>query len=316
MRLRSVMSRTIAERNSMAPSAPRCATATTDTGTSRPSRARSTASPVQSPSRIKVGQISSWTTGRSRSGARPAIGWPSASSAASPSSAWPAALRYCRRPEAPQRDLALEREPLGEVRRHLEPERLGCAILDALPGDRPEHAGFEQPQHARFGLDELAGRVHDPPQYLVEILRGDERLRQIVEDRETVLLVGQTALRQDVFDRRRQLGEIALALDEVVRDAELERLNGRVLVALAGDHHDGNTDAVGLQPLEHLDPREIGHPVVEQQHVVVFGLQLGERLPREGDRLDTRATVVVLEGAQGERHVLRMVLGIEEADRL
>src|SRR5256885_12999512 len=27
------------------------------------------------------------------------------------------------REEAPQRDLALEREPLGEVRRHLEPER-------------------------------------------------------------------------------------------------------------------------------------------------------------------------------------------------
>ena len=45
------------------------------------------------------------------------------------------------------------------------------------------------------------------------------------------------------------------------------------------------------------------------------GLQLGEHIPGAGDRLDARPPVVLLEGAQRQRHVLRMVLGVEHTDR-
>ena len=186
-----------------------------------------------------------------------------------------------------------------------------------MPSHATGHSTPASKSHSTLASALISSRaaVHDPAQHLVEVLGRDERLRQIVEDRETVLLVGQTAVREHVLDRRRQLGEIALTLDQIVGDAELERLDGRVLVAFPGDHHDRDAEALGLQLLEHLDPRQIRHPVVEQQHVVVNGLQLGERIPGAGDRLDARPPIVLLEGAQRQRDVLRMVLGVEHTDR-
>ena len=217
--------------------------------------------------------------------------------------------------EMPHGDPPLESQPLREILGHREPQRLGGAVIDPLPGDRPQHAGLEEPQDARLDLEELAGRAHDPAQDLVEILDRDERLREIVEHGQAVLLVGEAAMGEDVLDRRGKLGEIPLALDEIVRDAELEGLDGGVLVALAGHHHDRDPDALGLELLEHLDPREIRQPVVQKQDVVMSGLQPGERLPGTGDRLDAGAAVVLVEGAERERHVFGMMLGVEEADR-
>jgi hypothetical protein len=118
-----------------------------------------------------------------------------------------------------QRDLALVRQPLGEVRRHREAQRLGGAIGESLPRRPATAPGLEEPEHARLGLDELACRVDDPAQDLVEVLGGDERLGQVVQHGQAVLLVGQTALRQHVLDRRRQLGQIAVALDQIIRDS-------------------------------------------------------------------------------------------------
>ena len=140
-------------------------------------------------------------------------------------------------------------------------------------------------------------------------------LARSLSDRQAVLLVGETTLGEDVLDRRRKLGEISLALDEIVRHAQLEGLDGRVLVALGGHHHDRDPDALGLELLEHLDAREVGHAVVEEEHVVVGGLQPGERLAGERDHLDACAAVVLLEGAQRERRVVGIVIGVEQTDR-
>ena len=114
--------------------------------------------------------------------------------------------------------------------------RSGSAARSSMPSQATGHSTPASKSHSTLASTLMSSRAAFTTRRRTSsrslVVMSD--FAEIVEDGEPVLLVGQPALREDVLDRRRQLGEIPVALDEIVRDAELERLDGRVLVALAG----------------------------------------------------------------------------------
>ena len=197
----------------------------------------------------------------------------------------------------------------------VELQRRDHRVRETDGGRRTELRPLQQPENPNVRPKEIGRRLRDPWENLVHVTERRDGPGQTTQDQEGVLLVGEAGLRQDVLQCGGELREVALPFDDVVGGAELEGLDGRPLVPLPGHDHHRDPDLLLPERLEDLDPREVGHLVVQDEEVVRGGPEaLDGFAPPRGD-LELEVGAVLSEGPARELDIGGIVLGVEHADR-
>jgi hypothetical protein len=142
-------------------------------------------------------------------------------------------------------------------------------------------------------------------------------------DPEVFLALSELRPRAEVLDLLFDgLGEHAVlragvtALLEVPVGTQVERLDGHLLAAPAGEDDEGDVATEVLADrLQQFDPVHFRHLVVGDDGVVVPRPEGGERLPRRGGGVDGERLVAALEELAGQRQQRLVVVHVEDVDR-
>jgi len=160
----------------------------------------------------------------------------------------------------------------------------------------------------------------------VEKDRGGIALRDLGIDEEHAVAAGgrdgrggeRTTLppRVDALDDFRNPAEVGRVLVDAIDRARAQRAQRELVLALAADHDHGRGIAARGELTEHLQPVEVGHHQIEQQHIVAAALHRFEAAPAGVDDFERHAGAGPAKIKPHHIGDLRVILGVKDANHI